>query len=55
MPVQMARAAAGKGLTGAQRLRRAVGRALAGAGYVEVLSQPFSSAADYDRLQLARR
>src|SRR5262249_8418638 len=39
-------------LTDAQRLRRAVGHTLAGAGYVEVLSQPFGSAADYDRLQL---
>jgi phenylalanyl-tRNA synthetase beta chain len=52
VPVRMPRAAAGKGLTGGQRLRRAVGRALAGAGYVEVLSQPFSSVADYDRMQL---
>jgi phenylalanyl-tRNA synthetase beta chain len=52
VPVRMPRAAAGKGLTGAQRLRRAVGRTLAGAGYVEVLSQPFSSAADCDRMQL---
>jgi phenylalanyl-tRNA synthetase beta chain len=52
VPIRMPRAAAGHGLTGAQRLRRAVGRALAGAGYVEVLSQPFGSAADYDRLQL---
>jgi phenylalanyl-tRNA synthetase beta chain len=52
VPVRMPRAAAGKGLTSAQRLHRAVGRALAGAGYVEVLSQPFSSAADHDRLQL---
>jgi phenylalanyl-tRNA synthetase beta chain len=52
VPVRMPRATAGKGLTAAQRLRRAVGRALAGAGYVEVLSQPFSSAADYERMQL---
>src|SRR5262249_56648988 len=36
----------------AQGLGGGVGRALAGAGYVEVLSQPFGSAADYDRLQL---
>src|SRR5262249_22201309 len=46
VPIRMPRAAAGHGLTGAQRLRRAVGRALAGAGYVEGLSQPFRSAAD---------
>jgi phenylalanyl-tRNA synthetase beta chain len=52
VPIRMPRAAAGHGLTAAQRLRRAVGRTLAGAGYVEVLSQPFGSAADYDRLQL---
>jgi phenylalanyl-tRNA synthetase beta chain len=52
VPIRMPRAAAGHGLTSAQRLRRAVGRALAGAGYVEVISQPFGSAADYDRLQL---
>ena len=52
VPIRMPRAAAGKGLTGAQRLHRAVGRTLAGAGYVEVLSQPFSSAADYERMQL---
>jgi phenylalanyl-tRNA synthetase beta chain len=52
VPVRMPRAAAGKGLTGAQRLRRAVGRTLAGAGYVEVLSQAFASAADYERMQL---
>jgi len=52
VPIRMPRAAAGHGLTDTQRMRRAVGRALAGAGYVEVLSQPFGSAADYDRLQL---
>jgi phenylalanyl-tRNA synthetase beta chain len=33
-------------------MRRTIGRALAGAGYVEVLSTPFSSATDADRLQL---
>jgi phenylalanyl-tRNA synthetase beta chain len=53
VPVKMPRATAGRGLTDAQRMRRAVGRALAGAGYVEVLSTPFASAADWDRLQLA--
>jgi phenylalanyl-tRNA synthetase beta chain len=52
VPIRMPRAAAGHGLTATQRLHRTVGRALAGAGYVEVLSQPFSSAADHDRLQL---
>jgi phenylalanyl-tRNA synthetase beta chain len=52
IPVRMPRAAAGRGLTASQRLRRTTGRALAGAGYVEVLSQPFGSAADHDRLLL---
>jgi phenylalanyl-tRNA synthetase beta chain len=52
IPVQMPRATAGRGLTGRQRMRRTIGRALAGAGYVEVLSTPFGSAADADRLQL---
>jgi phenylalanyl-tRNA synthetase beta chain len=52
VPVRIPRAAVGRGLTDRQRLRRAVGRALAGASYVEVLSQPFASAADFDRLQL---
>jgi phenylalanyl-tRNA synthetase beta chain len=50
--VRMPRAAAGRGLTVPQRLRRTIGRALAGAGYVEVISSPFGSAADADRMQL---
>jgi len=52
IPVRMPRALAGRGLTDPQRLRRAIGRALAGAGYVEVLSSPFMSASDADRMQL---
>jgi phenylalanyl-tRNA synthetase beta chain len=52
IPVRMPRATAGRGLTDRQRLRRTVGRVLAGAGYVEVLGSPFSSAADADRMQL---
>ena len=52
VPVRMPRAAAGRGLTRRQRALRTTGRALAGAGYVEVMSQPFGSAADYDRLLL---
>ncbi|MGE5137601.1 MAG: phenylalanine--tRNA ligase subunit beta [Gemmatimonadota bacterium] len=52
IPVRMPRAAAGRGLTPEQRGRRLTGRVLAGAGYVEVLSQPFGGAADFDRLQL---
>ncbi|HTT54478.1 MAG TPA: phenylalanine--tRNA ligase subunit beta [Streptosporangiaceae bacterium] len=52
IPVRMPRAAAGRGLTGRQRLRRDIGRALGSAGFTEVLSPPFSSAADHDRLLL---
>jgi phenylalanyl-tRNA synthetase beta chain len=52
VPVRTPRAAAGRGLTERQRLRRTTGRSLALTGYVEVLSQPFSSAADFDRLLL---
>ncbi|HVB44363.1 MAG TPA: phenylalanine--tRNA ligase subunit beta [Streptosporangiaceae bacterium] len=52
LPVRTPRAAAGRGLTDRQQLRRTTGRALAWAGYVEVLSQPFSSTADHDRLLL---
>jgi len=51
--IAMPRATAGRGRTPAQRLRSEVGRALAGAGYVEVISSPFGSAADFDRLSLA--
>ncbi len=50
---RMPRAAAGHGRTAAQRIRITVSQALAGAGYVEVISSPFSSAADLDRLRLA--
>ena len=52
IPVRMPRAAAGHGLTPRQRMRRTIGRALAGAGYVEVISNPFCSPADADRLGL---
>ena len=52
IPVRRPRAFAGRGLTLRQRLRRDVGRGLAGAGYVEVLTTPFVSAADADALQL---
>jgi phenylalanyl-tRNA synthetase beta chain len=55
VPVRMPRAAAGRGLTPRQRMRRTIGRILAGAGYVEVLSSPFGSAADADRMQLGPR
>jgi phenylalanyl-tRNA synthetase beta chain len=52
IPVRAVRAAGGRGLTGRQRLRRAANRALAHNGLVEVLSQPFTSQADFDKLQL---
>ncbi|UYM05212.1 phenylalanine--tRNA ligase subunit beta [Solicola gregarius] len=46
-------APAGRGLTAKQRLRRRVGRAASGAGYVEVKTFPFVGPADWDRLGLA--
>ena len=52
VPARMPRALAGRGLTPRQRLRRSVGRTLAEAGYVEVLSWPFGSRADADLLGL---
>ncbi|RJL33954.1 phenylalanine--tRNA ligase subunit beta [Bailinhaonella thermotolerans] len=45
-------APAGAGLTEAQRYRRRVGRALASAGFTEVLAYPFVSPRDWDDLQL---
>ena len=41
LPSTIPRAPAGRGLTRAQRQRRQIGRALADAGYAEVLSYPF--------------
>jgi phenylalanyl-tRNA synthetase beta chain len=52
VPSRMPRALAGRGLTLRQRLRRSVGRTLAESGYVEVLSSPFASRSDADRLGL---
>jgi phenylalanyl-tRNA synthetase beta chain len=46
------KAPAGKGRTPTQRLRILIGQALAGAGYVEVISSSFGSDADFDRMQL---
>ncbi|KUF14055.1 phenylalanine--tRNA ligase subunit beta [Streptomyces silvensis] len=43
---------AGRGLTGRQRLHRRVGRALAGAGYVEAPTYPFVSEQVFDQLGL---
>ncbi len=53
IPVRAVRAVGGRGLTARQRLRRAIGRALAYHGLVEVMSQPFTSVADFDKLQLS--
>lgn len=44
----------GRGLTDRQRLHRRVGRALAGAGYVEALSYPFIGEAVLDQLGLEK-
>ncbi|NVI87478.1 phenylalanine--tRNA ligase subunit beta [Actinomadura sp. BRA 177] len=52
IPARAPRPAAGQGLTPRQRLRRRVGRALAGAGYVEALAFPFIAEKDLDGLQL---
>src|SRR5699024_9295393 len=46
--------ASGRGLTDSQRLRRAVGRALAEVGHVEVLTYPFVGEEDLDGLQLEK-
>jgi phenylalanyl-tRNA synthetase beta chain len=53
IPVRMPRAPSGRGLTHKQRMRRTIGRALAGAGHVEVISSPFGPVSDADRLQLS--
>jgi len=50
--IAMPRAVAGKGRTAAQRLRIAVAQALGGAGYVEVISGPFGSSEDFERMLL---
>ncbi len=53
LPSTLPRARAGYGLTADQRLRRRVGRTLAGAGLVEVLSYPFLGRAELDALGIA--
>lgn len=50
VPSVLPTAPSGRGLTPAQSLRRRVGRTMAGEGYVEVLTFPFISSADLDRL-----
>ena len=52
VPSVVPREAAGRGLTREQRLRRRVGRTLAGAGCVEVVSFPFVGEAAFDQLGL---
>jgi len=52
IPVGAVRAVGGRGLTGRQRLRRTVSRTLGYHGFVEVMSTPFTSTADFDKLQL---
>ncbi len=53
VPSVLPPAPAGRGLTPEQQLRRRVGRTLAGAGYVEVLTFPFVGADAFDALELA--
>ena len=52
VPSVLPRAGAGRGLSREQRLRRRVGRTLAGAGCVEVVSFPFVGDATFDALGL---
>lgn len=52
VPSVLPPAPAGRGLTPVQALRRRVGRALAGNGFVEVLTFPFVGPADLDALDL---
>ena len=52
VPSVLPPAPSGRGLTRGQRLRRRVGRTLAGAGYVEVISFPFVGEAELDALGL---
>ncbi|GAA2765829.1 phenylalanine--tRNA ligase subunit beta [Streptomyces paradoxus] len=52
LPSTLPKPPAGLGLTGRQRLHRRVGRALAGAGYVEALNYPFISEQVFDQLGL---
>ena len=52
VPSVLPAAPAGRGLTREQKLRRRAGLAMAGAGYVEVLTYPFVGDADWDALDL---
>ena len=53
IPSVLPTAPAGRGLTATQRRRRAIGKSLALAGYVEVLSTPFLPAGMFDTWGLA--
>ncbi|PZS38817.1 MAG: phenylalanine--tRNA ligase subunit beta, partial [Pseudonocardiales bacterium] len=53
IPSELPPAPPGRGLTATQRRRRTISRALAGAGYVEVLPSPFVSAGTWDAFGLA--
>ncbi|MGW1603749.1 phenylalanine--tRNA ligase subunit beta [Streptomyces eurythermus] len=53
LPSTLPKPPSGRGLTRRQRLHRRVGRALAGAGYVEAPNYPFVSEQVFDQLQLA--
>ncbi|MEV5883363.1 phenylalanine--tRNA ligase subunit beta [Streptomyces sp. NPDC052020] len=53
LPSTLPKPPAGRGLTRRQRLHRRVGRALAGAGYVEAPTYPFVSEQVFDQLGLA--
>ncbi|MFJ9177321.1 phenylalanine--tRNA ligase subunit beta [Streptomyces sp. NPDC102360] len=53
LPSTLPKPPAGRGLTARQRLHRRVGRALAGAGYVEALNYPFLGEGVFDQLGLA--
>lgn len=52
LPSTLPKPPAGRGLAADQRLHRRVGRALAGAGYVEALNYPFIGEQVFDQLQL---
>ncbi|GCD93844.1 phenylalanine--tRNA ligase subunit beta [Embleya hyalina] len=53
VPATLPQVPAGRGLTADQRRRRRLGRALAGAGYTEVLNYPFLGQSAFDDLGLA--
>ncbi|MFD8718424.1 phenylalanine--tRNA ligase subunit beta [Streptomyces sp. NPDC059629] len=53
LPSTLPKPPAGRGLTHRQRLHRRVGRALAGAGYVEAPNYPFIGEGVFDQLGLA--